>query len=337
MPVKKILPLSSADISKLRQQLIAMLAFPAAVIGMFFLFISFVFKDFKNSFAGDTVAIYVVIGFCLFFFGIIAYTIGTTAIDLRRGLKHRISGRVTDKRLNVQATGGRPGTRGKTRTSRQYYLYVDDEEFSVDYREYSKVKVGMDVVVDRAPISKRTLDLIVVLQPDARGVSLPHKDTIGFLEKRIPHTRFTQKDFEALKRMWYAVLKRRLLLAAPFLSVGILLLISGFWGFMVFLFPLWIVPLYQGYKLLRARRIYREDTFSAHKKGVAALVEDKITITSNRTSNSNRVRTTDGTLEVNTVLYDKLSVGDGIVIFKTQFGNVPISLRTMDNQETYLV
>ena len=337
MPVKEILPLSPSDIKKLRQQLIAMLAFPVIVIGMFLLCISFVFRDFKNSFEGDTIAIYVVIGFCLFFFGIIAYTIATTAIDLRRGLKHRISGRVTEKRLNVQSTGGRSGTRGKTRTARHYYLHVDDEEFSVDYREYSKVKVGMDIVMDRAPISKRTLDLIVVLQPDDRVVSFTHKDTTRFLEKRIPHTRYTQRDFEALKRMWYAVLKRRLLLAAPFLSVGILLLISGFWGFMVLLFPLWIVPLYQGYKLLRARRIHRKDRFSAHKKGVAALVEDKVTITSNRTSNSNRVGTTDGTLVVNTVLYDQLSVGDGIVIFKTQFGNVPISIRTKDNQETYLV
>ena len=77
--------------------------------------------------------------------------------------------------------------------------------------------------------------------------------------------------------------------------------------------------------------------FSAHKKGVAALVEDKLTITSNRRSNSNRIRTTAGTLVVNTVLYDKLSVGDGITIFKTQFGDVPLSLLTMDQEECYLV
>ncbi|NDV42447.1 hypothetical protein [Flagellimonas sediminis] len=159
MPVKEHLPLEPADIKKLRQQLFAMLVFPVVVIGMFLLFISFVFKDFKTSFAGDTVVMYVFIGFCLFFFGIIAYMVGTTAIDLRRGIKHRISGKIMDK----------------------------------------------------------------------------------------------------------------------------------------------------------------------------------LTITSNRRSNSNAIRTTQGTITVNTVLYDKLSVGDGITIFMTQYGNRPISLLTMDQEEFYLV
>lgn len=337
MPVKKHLPLEPADIKKLRQQLFAMLVFPVVVIGMFLLFISFVFKDFKNSFVGDTVAMYVFIGFCLFFFGVIAYMIGTTAIDLRRGMKHRISGKITDKRLNVQTTGGGSGTGGKTRTTRQYYLYLDDEEFSVDYGEYAKVKVGMDVVMDRAPKSKKTLKLDILSQSDATNDALSRTDTDRFLEKRIPHARYTPKDFEALKRIWYAALKRRLFLAVPFVSIGILLLISGFWGFAVFLFPLWAVPLYQVFKLYRAHRNYRRNKFSAHKKGVAALVEDKLTITSNRRSNTNSIRTSQGRITVNTVLYDKLSVGDGITIYMTQYGNMPISLLTMDQEEFYLV
>jgi len=337
MPLKEKLPLEPADIKKLRRQLFAMLIFPVVVIGMFLLFISFVFKDFKNSFVGDTVVMYVFIGFCLFFFGVIAYMIGTTAIDLRRGIKHRISGKVTDKRLNIQTTGGGSGTGGKTRTTRQYYLYLDDEEFSVDYREYAKVKVGMDVVMDRAPKSKSTLKLDILSLSDATNDSLPRTESDRFLEKRIPHTRYTQKDFEALKRIWYAALKRRLFLAAPFVSIGILLLVSGLWGFAVFLFPLWAVPLYQAFQLYRVHRNYRRNTFSAHKKGVAALVEDKITITSNRRSNSNSIRTSQGTITVNTMLYDKLSAGDGITIYFTQYGNTPISLLTMDQEEFYLV
>src|SRR5690606_18049246 len=117
------------------------------------------------------------------------------------------------------------------------------------------------------------LSLETLPQPDAETVPAPNNERQRFLEKRIPHTRYTPKDFEALKRVWYATLKRRLFLAAPFVSVGILLLVSGLWGFVVFLFPLWVVPLYQGYKLFRIHRNYRRDMFSAHKKGVAALVE----------------------------------------------------------------
>ncbi|MCB0374040.1 MAG: hypothetical protein KDD31_13595 [Muricauda sp.] len=337
MPIKEILPLSSTDIKKLRQQLFAMLVFPVVVIGMFLLFISFLFKDFNNTIAGDTIVLYVFIGFCLFFFGLIAYMIGATAIDLRRGMKHRISGKITDKRLHLQTTGGASGTRAKIRTTRQYYLYVDDEEFSVDYREYTKVRVGMDVVMERAPKSKKTLKLDVLSQSDVTNGSLCRPDSNRFLEKRIPHTRYSQRDFEALKRIWYAALKRCLFVAAPFVSVGVLLLTSGFWGFLVVLFPLWVVPLYQVFKLFRSLRNYRRNAFSAHKKGVAALVEDKCTLTSNRKSNSHRIRTTHGTLTVNTILYDKLSAGDGITIFKTQYGNVPINLLTKDQEEFYLV
>nr|WP_321411139.1 hypothetical protein [uncultured Allomuricauda sp.] len=338
MPIKERLPLSSADIKKLRQQLFAMLLFPVVVIGMFLLVVSFVFKDFKNSFVGDTVVIYVVIGFCLLFFGIIAYMIGTIAIDLRRGIKYRISGKITDKRLNIQTTGGgESGAGGKRRTTRHYYLYVDGEEFSVDYKEYTKVRVGMQVVMDRAPKSQRILGLETLPHSDAEVVLPSNSERERFLEKRIPHTRYTQKDVEALKRIWHAVLKRRLFIAAPFVSMVVFLLISGLWGFAVFLFPLWVVPLYQFYKLFKTHRNYRRDKFSAHKKGVTVLVKDKLTITSNRRSNSNRVRTTDGMLVVNTVLYDKLSVGDGVTIFKTQFGNVPISLRTMNQEEFYLI
>ncbi|WP_228238426.1 hypothetical protein [Allomuricauda sp. M10] len=334
MPIKENLPFDPEDIKNLRKQLFAMLMFPVVVIGMFLLFISFVFKDFKNSFAGDSVVLYIAIGFCCFFFGIIAYMIGTIAMDLRRGMKHRISGKITDKRLNVQTSGGGSGTGGKTRTTRHYYLYVDDEEFSVDYQEYAKVRVGMDVVMDRAPKSKKTLKLDILTQSNSEQVA---SEGQKFLEKRIPHTRYTQKDFEALKRIWYAALKRRMFLAAPFVSIGILLLISGFWGFAIFLFPLWMVPLYQAYKLFKAHKNYRRDKFSAHKKGVAALIEDKRTITSNRTSNSNNIRTTHGTLTVNTITYNKLSVGDGITIFKTQYGNVPISIVTTEQEEIYLV
>lgn len=195
----------------------------------------------------------------------------------------------------------------------------------------------MHVVMDRAPKSKKTLSLETIPRPDAEMVPAPNSERQRFLEKRIPHTRYSQKDIEALKRIWYATLKRRLYVAAPFVSVGILLWMSGLLGFAVFLFPLWVVPLYQGYKLFRSHGNYRRDTLSAHKKGVAALVEDKLTITSNRRTNANRIRTTAGTLVVNTVLYDKLSVGDGITIFKTQFGDVPLSLLTMDQEECYLV
>ena len=74
----------------------------------------------------------------------------------------------------------------------------------------------------------------------------------------------------------------------------------------------------------------------AHKRGVTALVEDKLTVTGNRRRGVNKVITTKGTLPVSTVLYDQLSVGENIIIFFPKYGKQPLSIMKLNKEEFYL-
>jgi hypothetical protein len=342
--MKEQLPLAAADIKKLKHQLIPMIIFPFVVVGMFALFAVFVFKNIGNSFANDDTGIIMLAVFGTFFFGVIAYMIWSAAIDLKRGFKYRITGKVTDKRLNVHttttagSTSSRGSVGGRTRTTRHYYLYIDHAEYSVDYKEYSRTKVGSQVIMDKAPKSNLTLNLEVVEQEniDLEVDRQLKADNRKFLESRIQEVRFTEKDLDALKKKFNAEKRRRFMFMAPLLFFDAMLLVYGFWSFLVVLFPLILVPLYQFYKIFRSYLRYRNNKFYGYKLGLTALVEDKLTFTSNRSGNANRIKTTWGTVNVDSRLYDQLSVGDKIIIFTTKEGRLPMSVMTLDKEEFYL-
>lgn len=102
-----------------------------------------------------------------FCFGIIAYMISTSVIDLRRGFKHRITGKITDKKLDVRtstthSSNGKTGSSSShSSTSRHYYVCIDDVQYSIEQQYYGKVKVGNDVILEKAPKSNITLLLEV--------------------------------------------------------------------------------------------------------------------------------------------------------------------------------
>jgi len=336
MPVHETLPLQPEDKLKLRRQLYAMLMFPIVVIGIFWVFLSFMFN---SGFADDSFGIYMMMAFSVLFFGVIVYMISSTAIDLKRGSKTRVTGKITDKRMHWSTTGDRPGYGHKKRshTRRSYYLYIDGNEFSVEYPYYSQARIGTTVQLDRAPKSGTTLGLEVVGQLDDGDSEPSENDGESHLEKHVPHARYTQRDHEALKRMWKTGIKARFVRSSPFIVISFVLILSGFWSFVVVLFPLWVVPLYQGIKWYRSYRNFIKNKDGSYKRGVATIVEDKYARTSNRYSSSNRVVLTAGPLVVDTALYDKLSVGDKVILYKTQYGNQPLSLVLTNGEEVHLV
>lgn len=336
MPTLETLPLEQGDKTKLRRQLYGMLLFPVVVIGIFWSFLSIMFN---SGFGNDTFGIYMMMAFAVLFFGVIAYIIASTAIDLKRSVKTRISGKITDKRLQRTTVGDRPvhGHRNRTKTRRSYYIYIDDKEFAVDYSYYSKARVGTEVQLDRAPKSGITLDLQVVRQVDEANVIPKEDEEEKHLEKRVPHARYTPKDHEVLNRKWKAEIKNRLVKSSPFLVIGFLMIINGFWSFFVVLFPLWVVPLFQCYRLYLAYRNYNRNKERSHKRGVPSIVEDKFALTSNRYANSNRIILTSGPLLISSTLYDKLFIGDKVLVYMTQYGNVPLSIVLPNGEEVYLV
>lgn len=335
------LPLEPADIKMLRRKLIPFFAF-AGFSGMIFAFIGFSFLGkFKDPMAFDDIALYVFVGFGLIFFGVIGYMIWAVFADLKRGVKNRISGIVTNKRLNVHhsQTHHTPTGRGNSsKTTRHYYLYIDDEEHSVEFKHYNKARVGMHIVLDKAPKSKITLALEItgkeVIDQDAHK---SESQTNGkFLQTTFPEVKLTSKDEEVLKSLFKSQQKARYIWLIPTLVMLISFLANGLYGLLVFFFPVVIIPAYQFYKIIRLYRNYQLSKSYGFKRGVPTVIEDKTTFTSNRSKSAQRLKITIGVITVESVTFDQLQVGDRLVVFKPKYGKQPISIMTMDQQEYYL-
>ncbi len=336
---KEELPLAPADIQKLRKQILPIFLFPIA----FAVIVTFIFNFVLNDTEGmgfDGVFTYVIIAFGVFFLGIIGYMIWSIATDLSRGIKHRITGLVTNKRLDINTSNssvgsGRRGSR--TKTTRSYYVYLEDEEFKMDFLEYNRVKVGDRVVMEKAPKSTLTLSLKTIETRKVEEVEEDERVEQQFIDAEIQELKFSEKDSEALQRAYQTDLKRKVTWMLPFLFIVGSFLISDYWSLLIFLFPLVIIPIVQLIKLINRVKHYAKDKAHGHKIGVTALVEDKLTITSNRASGKNLLKTSWKSIAVSPLIYDKLQKGDKIIIFKSKYDKKPMSLMGLDKQELYLV
>ena len=339
--MKEKLPLNEQDVKKLRKHLIPVIIFPFLAVGMFYVFFALFFNDGGSALFEDDIAIYIFVGFSLFFFGVIAYMIWSFAIDLRRGFKYRIEGKITDKKLRV-STSGTTSTRGggsSSRTSRYYYLYIDGVQYAVDSLDYGKVKVGTEVIMEKAPKSNVTLLLELSKQDElsAEKISEANSYKGKFLESKIREVQFKEEDFSALKRGFRSQIRSRIVWLLPFVFIDASLIISEMHGILIFLFPLVIIPAYQLWKLMKEIGRYNSNKLYAIKQGVPAIIEDKSKFSSNRSAGSNNVKTSHGILRVSDELYNKLTPDDKLILFKPAKGKQFLSLVTTDSEEFYLM
>lgn len=135
-----VLPLEPEDHKKLRKQLIPVIVFSFIIAGIFFLISTFVFKDMGDGFFTEGITLYMMIGFGMFFMGVIGYMIWSFVYDIRHGIKHCIKGTVTDKQLNIQSKGhtGTGNSRSKN-TTRYYYIFIDEVKYKIDNAGYNQV------------------------------------------------------------------------------------------------------------------------------------------------------------------------------------------------------
>jgi len=334
-PMKEKLPLNEQDIKKIRNHLIPILVFPFLAAGMFYGFYSFFWSD--STLLQAKTGLYMLIGFSLFFFGIIAYMISASVIDLRRGFKYRIKGKITDKKLSVTTSRTTTSKSGKNHssTSRHYYVYIDGVQYAIEQQYYGKVKVGNGVIMERAPKSCITLLLEVNETATAQSTETDNGNR-QFLKSTPKKAYFKQEDFKALKRGLQSKLKTRLIWFLPTLFIALSLVWSGMQAFLVFLFPLVLIPGYQLWKFIRELRQYNRNKQYAYKEGIPAVVEDKSKYTHNgRTSNT--IRTTHGYLKVDNRLYEKLNTGDKVTLYTPAKGKQVLSVLTADKEEIYLL
>jgi hypothetical protein len=337
--MKEKLPLNEQDISRIRKHLIPILVFPFLAVGMFYGFYSVFLSD--SQFLQDKTGQYMLIGFSVFFFGIIAYMISTSVIDLRRGFKYRITGTITDKKLDVRTStthspNGKTGSSSShSSTSRHYYVSIDDVQYAIEQQHYGKLKVGNAIVLEQAPKSHLTLLLEVneLSQRQSAEIDADNRQFLNSIPQKVP---FKPEDFQALKKGFQSKLKTRMIWLLPTLFIVLSLVWSGMQAFLVFLFPLVLIPAYQLWKIMRELRQYHRNKQFAYKEGIPALVEDKSKYTHNgRTSNT--IRTTHGYLKVDNRLYEKLNTGDKVILFKPAKGKQILSMLTADKEEIYLL
>jgi hypothetical protein len=337
--MKEKLPLNEQDISKIRKHLIPILVFPFLVVGMFYGFYSIFWSD--SQFLQDKTGQYMLIGFSVFFFGIIAYMISTSVIDLRRGFKYRIEGKITDKKLDVRTStthspNGKTGSSSShSSTSRHYYVSIDDVQYAIEQQHYGKLKVGNAIVLEQAPKSHLTLLLEVneLSQRQSAEIDADNRQFLNSIPQKVP---FKPEDFQALKKGFQSKLKTRLIWLFPTLFIVLSLVWSGMQAFLVFLFPLVLIPAYQLWKIMRELRQYHRNKQFAYKEGIPALVEDKSKYTHNGKT-SNTIRTTHGYLKVDNRLYEKLNTGDKVTLYTPAKGKQVLSVLTADKEEIYLL
>ena len=339
MPAKTLIPLSSEDTQKLRKRLLPILVFPVIFGGLVYLIFSQVISN--DQFNSDGIFTYVFGGFGLFFLGIIGYMAWSHLADIKGGIKEQIEGEVTDKRLDIQtSTSHRTGSRGRssssTSTTRYHYVYLDGEEIKMDYRHYSRVKVGDQIRLERAPKSNIILMLEVLETGNKEEQIQEGKVDAKFLATEIAEKRFTPEDLAALKRIFVADRKRKLtfMILPGFITAWFIY--TGMWGLLLFIFPIPIIILYQLIGLSRITLRYSKDKAYGHKSGRTTLLEDKLTMTGNRTKSKHMLITTHGRYTVSGPIYDVLSSGDKLVIFMPKYGKKPLSIATLGGEEYYL-
>lgn len=335
-PRQATLPLEPQDLKKLRKQLIPMLIFPFFVAGIFFLIFTFVFKDLGNGFFVEGVSLYMMIGFGLFFMGIIGYMIWGFFYDIRQGIKYQILGTVTDKQLSISKSSGAGTRSSSSRTTRSYYIFVDDIKYKMDYAGYNRVQIGDQIEMEKAPKSGVTFKLEVLEQTATQATRESATIDRSYLNTKLEPAALTATDLKHLRKQHLGFVQRRVLMNFPLLFIAGSLILSDMASLLIFLFPIPIIIGVAFYRTMRATTWYFKNKSEGQKLGTTALVEDKLTITHNRAATKYQVKTSAETLSVTEEAYEQLSKNDKLVIFKPMFGKTPLSVMTMDQNEYYL-
>ncbi len=324
--------MDSQDRKEIRRKLIPILLFPFLIAGFLFLIFHFILNKMGDGMMADGVVKYVMIGFGMFFIAVIGYTIWSYFYDLRVGVKYRVTGLVTDKKLSIIRSNASSRKRS-TKTTRHYHIFIDDVKYKMDYASYNTVKVGDQIKMDRGPKSGLILSLEILEAVNTSSLEKEAAADLSYLNTNIKPVPMTERDFNQLKNQHLGFVKKKVIWNLPMLIIIFWSIISGVGGLLLFVFPIVIIPAYQFYKIIKDTFRYYKNKSEGYKRGVTAIVDDKITITSNKNATKYKIKTTASSLFVPEEVYHLLSKNDKIVIFEPMFGHKPLSLITMNQKE----
>lgn len=275
------IPLSAAHRRKLWFNVSWALAFPFLAVGMFYFTMRWVGGDqfiatlplFFKLFAGF-------MGFAMV--GIVGYITAKSLKDIRQGEARVIQGVVSDKKKEITTKttshyNGR-GSSTSTSTSTSNFIFIDDVKFKVENAAYSSVRTGDLVELTLAPHSEIQLGFEIL---ERNAVEIPQASTEKLWNPSIQEEFLDEEDRALLKRWLVKRIKRRLWvsLVPGFIQFG--LLASGFWGFTIFLFPLYIVLIWQLVGGIRSYLAYKNVLEQDRKTIEQVMIVDKSVTTNN--------------------------------------------------------
>jgi hypothetical protein len=324
--------LTQTDRRKIQQKIWLAIGFTIFAIALFTAIFKFVLPEFSRNDGGfDNVPTYVFGTFGLFFLGVVIYMMSIYVNDLNGGVKDCFEGIVEDKNLNIvqsKSRGTRSGFRGgsrssSTQTKRYYYITVDGTQHKVEYTMYNNVKVGDTIYFEVAPKSKVVLFYEVLAHAVARtSPKAVHRTKENYPNSKIRKSPLSRVDLDVLRKFFYKKLQYRLSIML-FIGLPIIgLIYNGLWVFVVFLFPLPLIILYQLYKVLRLYFKYQKSVASGRKQLIEAEVRDKVftTVSNSKGKHAKHTLITSyDSVQVPENIYQKIDTGAEIVIHKAQY------------------
>ncbi len=322
--IYEVKPLSQQDRKKLKRQYVYVITFGAFVGAIFFFIYNFVLSSSEMG----NIPVLVFASFALIFTLFISYFFWGIYLDLKKGIKYCYTGIVTDKRIDKHTTSSAQHNRaagshrnGSSRKNTQthYYITIEDKQHSVNYKQFSQVKINDKVYLEVSPKKKEVL-AFNVLEKNTETTesynSTIRKQNFDNIEKSLP---MRENDIELVKKIFFKKTRKNLIYLIP-----ITVLLFVLWkGIFIFLIPLIIAFVYYSFKFFIQINQYAKFKRNGYLKSLNKVkVIDKLKTTSNTKSTAFQIKTSNGVINVSEHIYNKVQAHQNLLLHKATFVNI---------------
>ena len=315
--------LTNQDRKKIKQKLWYMLALVLCFIGIFSAIYFFSLRDSSQETNGFGYTPLVILGvFGLFFIGVIGYMISIFVNDLNAGVKNCFEGIIEDRRLDIKQKTRSSGIRGskgrKTSTKRYYHITIDGVEHKIEYAMYKNVKVGDTVYFEVAHKSQIVLFYEVLKNVASISSSvIDRSKRRKYPDSKIRQAPLTQKNKDTIRAFYDTKMRSRLLVFGLLGAIVFGLIYNGLLIFVLFLFPIPIIALFQLYNAVLLYFNYKKSIDSGRKQLISTEITDKLFTTISNSKGKHEKNTITTSYKVILVpedVYQNSTIGDEISI-----------------------
>ena len=339
--IYEVKPLSQQDRKKLKRQYVYVVTFGAFVGAIFFFIYNFVLSSSEMG----NIPVLVFASFALIFILFISYFFWGIYLDLKKGIKYCYTGIVTDKRIDKHTTSSAQHNRaagshrnGSSRKNTQthYYITIENKQHSVNYKQFSQVKINDKVYLEVSPKKKEVLAFNVLennTETSESFNSISRNQNFENIEKSLP---MRDKEIELVKKLFFKNLpiisesevdkkiffkktRKNLIYLIP-----ITVLLFVLWkGIFIFLIPLIIAFVYYSYKFFIQINQYAKFKRNGYLKSLNKVkVIDKLKTTSNTKSTAFQIKTSNGVFNVSEHIYNQVQAPQNVLLHKASFVNI---------------